>query len=162
MYTFLLPCTLEKPLAPASWQSMALPPPGKSLVTDLQLWAHDPAFAANRDHLTAVGAHIVSGIDLYALHSTWSEAATNVDSLPSINLKDIGMVVFGGFHPHHAPSAVVQSLAHQLPKAHSILALYASRDSPPTFHDRHMLHLQTWTADSDLIWAMLSELQTDM
>ena len=123
--------------------------PGLVLVTDLEFWDTDPKFVSNRNCLHALGAHLVNEVDVYDVRKTWSKAVAGA-WLSKINLDDIGMVVLGGFHPHDATSSVVQSLAHQLPNVHSIVALYASRDTPPQFQDRHMIHLQAWTADSHL------------
>ena len=58
------------------------------------------------------------------------------------------LVVVGGFQPHYMMSAAVQSIAQQLPKA-DIMMLYASRDVPPDYQDKNLVHVQGWTADAE-------------
>ena len=112
---------------------------GRMIVTDLQFWQHDPAWSRNLDELLRHDAIFAENVNLFWLESSLSH-------LP-IQREDIALVVVGGFHPHYMMSSAVQALAHQLP-AVDIMMLYASRDTPPDYQDRNLVHVQGWTADA--------------
>ena len=112
---------------------------GRMIVTDLEFWHHDPAWKRNYDELRYHGAVFAENVNLFCLGSSLSH-------LP-IQLEDIALVVVGGFHPHYMTSPAVQALAHQLPRV-EIMMLYASRDTPPDYQDRNLVHVQGWTADA--------------
>ena len=113
------------------------------IVTDLQFWKNDRAWAGNCRFLTQHRALLIEGVDAY-------DVAGTLGSRPDfkLNLSDIGLIVIGGFHPHYLMSACVQTICQQLPFA-EIMMLYASRDTPPDFQDKHLFHMQAWTADAD-------------
>ena len=116
---------------------------GVPIVTDLQFWKNDRAWAGNCRFLTQHRALLIEGVDAY-------DVAGTLGSRPDfkLNLSDIGLIVIGGFHPHYLMSACVQTICQQLPFA-EIMMLYASRDNPPDFQDKHLFHMQAWTADAD-------------
>ena len=115
---------------------------GVALVTDLQFWKEDPAWEANVAFLKQHHALLIEGVDVFNVAGTLG----NSSQFP-LNLSDIGLVVVGGFHPHYLMPAVVQAIAHQLPSS-DVMMLYASRDSPPDFQDKNLIHMQAWTADA--------------
>ena len=49
-----------------------------------------------------------------------------------VQLQQVGLVVVGGFAPHHRASAADECLSHQIPSAF-LMFLYASRDIPPSY-----------------------------
>ena len=116
---------------------------GVPIVTDLQFWKNDRSWAGNCRFLTQHRALLIEGVDAY-------DVAGTLGSRPDfkLNLSDIGLIVIGGFHPHYLMSACVQTICQQLPFA-EIMMLYASRDTPPDFQDKHLFHMQAWTADAD-------------
>ena len=118
---------------------------GIPIVTDLQFWTNDDAWEENRSFLLQQNALLKEGVDVFELADTL-EVICPTSACYSLDVSEIGLVVIGGFHPHHLMPAVVQALSHQLPHS-DILMLYASRDTPPDFQDRNLLHMQAWTAD---------------
>ena len=117
---------------------------GIPIVTDLHFWKEDSAWAANRSYLEQNDALLIEGVNVFDVAGTLSYSTPQFH----LDLSDIGLVVVGGFYPHHLMSAVVQALAHQLIFS-DVLMLYASRDAPPDFQDRNVVHIQGWTADAE-------------
>ena len=117
---------------------------GIPIVTDKQFWRDDTSWTANYQFLLEQRALFVEGVDVFAVRQTLCHGHPPFNE----NFPDIGLVVVGGFYPHYRQSSVVQALTHQLPQC-DILMLYASRDAPPQFQDRNLIHVQTWTADAD-------------
>ena len=116
---------------------------GVPIVTDLHFWKEDPAWKSNRSFLHERGALLIEGVNVFDVIRTLRTSSPCFLG----NLSDIGLVVIGGFHPHYLMPAVVQALAHQLPHS-DILMLYASRDAPPEYQDKNLVHIQAWTADA--------------
>ena len=112
---------------------------GVPIVTDLKFWTNTDVWERNCVFLKHRGALLIEGVNVFDIAGTLSKATLSFD--------DIGLVLVGGFHPHHLMSAVAQTLAHQLPHA-DIMMLYAARDIPPTYQDRNLVHVQAWTADA--------------
>ena len=117
---------------------------GLPIITDKRFWWDDPEWPVNRRFLTNRGALFVEGVDVFTLRQSLSHEYEPFQE----RFPDIGLVVIGGFPPPSRQSAVVQAITHQLPET-NILMLYASRDEPPQFQDRNLIHVQTWTADAN-------------
>ena len=111
---------------------------GRAIVTDLQFWKSASDWTRNECFLRTQGAEIVDNINIFNVAEGMP---------PSVDFRRIGLVVVGGFAPHHRVSAVAQALSHQIPDA-SLMFLYASRDQPPDYQDTDKVHIQAWTADA--------------
>ena len=125
-------------LRPSPMLGKAMLSRGRAIVSDLQFWKSSQDWTAHEAKLRAHGVLMVEGINVFNVKQ----------GMPAeVQFDSVGLVVVGGFAPHHRASAAAQCLSHQIPCA-SLMFLYASRDEPPSYQDTDKVHIQAWTADA--------------
>ena len=141
MYPFLMVDafnTRPAQLRPSPMLGKAMSSRGRAIVSDLQFWKSSQDWTAHEAKLRAHGVLMVEGINVFNVKQ----------GMPAeVQFDSVGLVVVGGFAPHHRASAAAQCLSHQIPCA-SLMFLYASRDEPPSYQDTDKVHIQAWTADA--------------